>query len=150
MLTLTLEQLLSKLEPEGECLVWTGELFRSGYGKVTYKRVTQLAHRLLYQLQKGEIPATVVLRHTCDNPRCANLQHLLPGTHQDNSDDCVSRGRQAKGEGHGRATIDRKTAQQIKDLALAESYTQAKIASLYGVKRSLVSDIKGGRCWGGV
>lgn len=55
-------------------------------------------HRLAYAAAQGipieEVPS--LLRHTCDNPRCVNPQHLIPGTHQDNANDRVSRGRNAK------------------------------------------------------
>lgn len=33
------------------------------------------------------------VRHTCDNPRCFNPRHLIPGTHQENMADKAERGR---------------------------------------------------------
>lgn len=31
--------------------------------------------------------------HTCDNPRCVDLDHLFEGSNSDNIKDCVSKGR---------------------------------------------------------
>ncbi|ACP44084.1 hypothetical protein VPP93_gp13 [Vibrio phage VP93] len=38
----------------------------------------------------------VVVRHTCDNPRCINPDHLIGGTIADNNRDRAERGRSAK------------------------------------------------------
>lgn len=38
----------------------------------------------------------VVARHTCDNPRCINPAHIVPGTIADNNRDRAERGRSAK------------------------------------------------------
>lgn len=38
----------------------------------------------------------VVVRHTCDNPRCINPDHLIPGTRADNNRDRAERNRSAK------------------------------------------------------
>lgn len=35
----------------------------------------------------------LVARHTCDNPRCVNPDHLVEGTQKDNIGDAVQRGR---------------------------------------------------------
>lgn len=55
--------------------------------------VCTFKHRRVYFNATGQLPA--VVRHTCDNPHCINLEHLVGGTHQDNMDDMVSRKRSA-------------------------------------------------------
>ncbi|QJD54916.1 hypothetical protein PssvBMR7_gp29 [Pseudomonas phage MR7] len=42
----------------------------------------------------------VIVRHTCDNSRCVNPEHLEPGTPADNSRDMVQRGRSLRNENH--------------------------------------------------
>ncbi|MFN9506822.1 MAG: hypothetical protein ACK57J_20070 [Rubrivivax sp.] len=52
-------------------------------------------HRLAYAEAHGLLIEDVppLLRHTCDNSRCINAKHLIPGTHQDNADDKARRRR---------------------------------------------------------
>jgi transcriptional regulator with PAS, ATPase and Fis domain len=50
----------------------------------------------MYEQINGAIPKGKLLRHKCDNPHCINPDHLETGTHQDNVNDKVSRGRSAK------------------------------------------------------
>jgi hypothetical protein len=81
-------------------------LDKDGYGLMQsyvngYKKHFRM-HRVSYQvfnniyLQKSDI-----ICHKCDNPKCINPAHLFLGTHKDNSDDKVSKGRQAKGAKNG-------------------------------------------------
>ena len=58
-------------------------------GKLYY--VHRLAYAEAHGLSIEDAPP--LLRHTCDNPRCINPVHLLPGTHKDNARDRVERGR---------------------------------------------------------
>lgn len=54
------------------------------------------AHRVVYMKHNAVSPQDIdgkVIRHTCDNARCINPEHLVIGTYQDNMDDKVSRGR---------------------------------------------------------
>lgn len=56
-------------------------------------------HRLVYCSHNGfELKdiAGLVIRHTCDNPRCINPKHLLSGTTADNNRDRAERMRSAK------------------------------------------------------
>ena len=57
-----------------------------GYGGVAASRVS-------YALQRGDVAAGLFVCHTCDNPRCIDPFHLFLGTHQENVDDAVRKGR---------------------------------------------------------
>lgn len=84
-------------------------LNNSGYAnyQVTTNRIKRhvLMHRVAYQLHYNDIIETSdVICHKCDNPACINPKHLFKGTHKSNSDDKLSKGRQAKGKTNGRYT----------------------------------------------
>lgn len=77
---------------ESGCIEWQGNRDADGYGRLeTFGEV--LAHRIAYMMQNGSIPEGMVICHRCDNPPCVNPAHLFLGSHQDNADDCVSKGR---------------------------------------------------------
>lgn len=103
----------------GDCWVWTARVGSHGYGEITIsdhmgKRVVN-AHRVSYEISNGAIPSGLLVRHKCDFRICVNPLHLEVGTHQDNSNDCVSRGRTPKGENHYRRTKTYKTIEGEKN-----------------------------------
>lgn len=90
------QRLWSKIDvkSEDECWPWKGTLNKQGYGAIGFKdRKPKGAHRVTYQITKGDIPEGMVVMHTCDNPQCCNPKHLKLGTYSDNSEDMVSKGR---------------------------------------------------------
>ena len=91
-----LSRLMSKISRDETtgCWNWTGALSR-GYGLLSsrFGKSPHKAHRLSYELHKGQIPEGMVVRHTCDNTRCCNPDHLVIGTQRDNANDMASRGR---------------------------------------------------------
>lgn len=76
------------------CWAWQGDILATGYGRTFIKRIGSGAHRLALILSCGEPPDDKPCAcHSCDNRACCNPQHLRWGSHQDNADDKISRGR---------------------------------------------------------
>lgn len=147
-----LERFLQKVvdRPEGGCWRWGGSFFPNGYGqfyaKVDGKRTSLGAHRVSYEAFHGPIPEGLVVRHKCDNPGCVAPHHLELGTHQDNHNDKVERGRQARGEGHGLSRLTAKAVRAI-DQLLGQGDTNVKLAAQFGVCPATIGHIRRGRVW---
>lgn len=55
-----------------------------GYGYVTVKQKTRLAHVVSYEMYVGPVPEGLTLDHLCVNSPCINPKHLEPVTMQEN------------------------------------------------------------------
>lgn len=113
----------------------SGELHRKVYAK---------NHGLTLDDIRGQ-----VVRHTCDNGRCINPEHLLLGSHQDNVQDRVDRGRTPKGEAHCCAKL---TAEQVVEIRrrykprCRVNGTRA-MGREFGVHQYTISEIVRGVIW---
>ncbi len=95
------KRFLSKINrtPAGpkRCHLWIGHTNQTGYGlvqgSIDYEGYSFLAHRVAWAIKHQREPGDLVIRHSCDNPRCCNESHLIKGTQQDNVDDRTRRGR---------------------------------------------------------
>lgn len=86
--------LRSMLKPvESGCHEWQGFIGTFGYAMTTYRGKTRVVHRLLWQLVNGPVPKKMDVCHSCDNRKCANLDHLWIGTRQQNLLDASSKKR---------------------------------------------------------
>lgn len=76
------------------CWLWNGNLDKDGYGRIFVAgRGKVRAHRIAFELYKHKIPKKLLVCHKCDNPRCVRPAHLWLGTHVDNMQDMISKGR---------------------------------------------------------
>lgn len=79
------------------CWHYKGALDSGGYGIVSYLGKLTQAHRLSWFFTNGEIPEGLLVCHKCDNRRCCNPDHLFLGTHKDNMQDMIKKGRHRYG-----------------------------------------------------
>jgi len=78
---------------ESGCWIWTGFIDKTGYGIFNDKWKKRRAHRASYELYVGPIPSGLLIRHKCDTRACVSPDHLVIGTHAENTADMLARGR---------------------------------------------------------
>ncbi len=163
------EKLLNKIKIINNCWEWQGGLNNAGYGKIRNGKKHLSAHRLSYELFKGQIPEGKLVCHSCDNKKCVNPDHLWLGTQKENIQDAKKKGILPKqfGRKHSEETLkklklrkhsDRRGDKhhlkkltsddvfKIREL-LDQGIKQVEIAKLYDVDSSAISNIKRKRNW---
>jgi hypothetical protein len=145
------EKLFSKSfspEPNTGCWIWTGYIGVGGYGHMSVrnrkKTDHKYAHRHSFERSNGPVPHGMIVLHSCDNRWCVNPEHLSVGTHQENMDDMVSRGRSLVNNKNS-AKIDIETARKVYMATLL--YSQTEVARQFSISQPLVSMIRNGRVW---
>lgn len=143
------------------CWIWQGAKYVRGYGFLLLKNKKLLVHRAAYILFNQPIIPGMDILHSCDNPACCNPGHLRQGTHKENVNDAVKRGRIAtgdrhgsktvpgcmkRGSNHGMARLNEEQVKTIRDLA-SNGETQIAIAQCFGVARGTVAAIVNMRTW---
>jgi hypothetical protein len=91
-----LQRFMSKFSPEPNsgCWLWTAAISFDGYGIIGYDSHRSVgAHRVSYELFKGNIPKGLFVMHSCDNRCCVNPSHLSVGTAKANAHDMIAKGR---------------------------------------------------------
>lgn len=124
-------------EPNSGCWLWTAALSTTGYGVLNIKRKVTYAHRLSYQLHKGEVGDMFVCHH-CDTRCCVNPDHLFLGTPKDNVADMFKKGRE---KNRSRLTSDDVLSIVESDLPIKQ------LAALHHVHYEHIRAIQNGKYW---
>lgn len=120
----------------GPCHLWIGALDRHGYGEISLgptSRPRVGAHRVAFLAHYGRWPEPNAL-HRCDNPPCVRWEHLYEGTHADNSEDMVRKGR----------SVAKVTSEQVKEIRkryASGKVTQVQLAEEFGLRQTQISNI---------
>lgn len=121
-----------KSTPSG-CMEWSGSVDGCGYGTIRSNGVLVKTHRIMADAPKG----TEVL-HSCDNPRCCNVEHLSLGTHADNMIDRSRKNRMGKQQ--------KLTPEQVRAIRKSNKRI-CDLAREYGVVHSCIINIQKRRRW---
>lgn len=120
------------------CWPWKNYITERGYGVFTKKGTAYRAHRVALWLHSGQDCPEMSVCHTCDNGKCCNPAHLYWGTHRQNMQDKIARGRAngLKGVKNPRAKLDPQKVREIR--RLAKELTTTELARRYDVDRKAV------------
>lgn len=169
----------SKVDRRGadECWLWRAAIksVKTPYGLVIFHGVQTHAHRAAWILTHGPVPTGLHVLHKCDNAQCVRPDHLYLGTHQQNMNDKMERGRHrvltgdawravhparrgykqplermARGSRVGSAKL---TEMQVLRIKLALKHNRRRyglhraLAAELGVDRTVIWQIDTGRTW---
>ena len=70
------ERFWSKAEKTDSCWNWKSNMHFKGYGLFSLNGKTVKAHRIAFELSKGQILEGLTIDHLCRNRRCVNPSHL--------------------------------------------------------------------------
>jgi hypothetical protein len=129
------------------CWPWLGAKDKDGYPYIsTGPSRCSRALKVIYQAYVGPVPPGKEIRHTCDHPWCGNYGHMIPGTHMENVQDCVSRQRQGRGSQKQTAKLHESDIPTIR-MRVRSGETQTSVARHYGVSQVVISNIMRGKSW---
>ena len=142
-------KMLNNIEFSNKCWIWKGSVSQFGYGRVRIKNKASVpAHRVMYELYKGDIENNLNVCHTCDNRLCVNPDHLWLGTDKENHSDMVEKGRRTILRGSENKKSKLKESDILKIMDMEKSgMKRIEIAKTYHVNWSTIDRIFRKETW---
>ena len=126
----------------GDCTYTVGtHLDKDGYPRMKWKGRLWRLNRWIYTLVHGEIPLGMVVGHRCNNKGCINPNHLYLTTPEQNSTDAAKDGLYFSGHHNSKIKFAKEDVEAMWDMYHNQHITQTKLAKLYGIYQSRVSEI---------
>lgn len=135
-----LDRLVLNAKKIGKCIEWQRSIHSAGYGQIWHIARNLSTHRVAYELFIGPIPDGLLVLHKCDNRLCVRPEHLFLGTNLDNAKDRMKKGRQATGQGNGKARMTKTAIREVRQRC-ACGETQAVVAAEFGIGIRHVQDL---------
>ena len=125
-----------------KCWEWMGAVNHEGYGQIWIEQRTVRAPRFILELKCPGLPKDLLTRHLCNNARCVNPDHVVPGTPKENAQDVIVSGRDRKTENR----YSPEFAAQVRAEAAVPGVTRIAIARKHGMcVRTLRNILDGNR-----
>lgn len=80
-------------EPNTGCWLWLGRVTGGRRGRPQYPICSEHGRKHYVSHLAIDVPPGMIACHRCDTPLCVNPGHLFVGTHADNRQDAVAKGR---------------------------------------------------------
>ena len=146
------ERFIAKVNKTNFCWLWTGAKYRFGYGhfrrKINNKWMMYKTHRYSYEHFYGPVPEGLLVLHKCDNPACVNPEHLYAGTHQQNIQDQILRGRKSFGRNKKHVWLNLEKANEFRQYAKDNpGMKQNQMAQNLGTSVAQLSRILNNKIW---
>lgn len=142
----------TNVDHETGCWLWALTITKHGYAQggtiaLVAKYGTHRIHKISYQVFVGVVPSDLHVRHKCRNKHCCNPEHLELGTAVENMADKVRDGTGAIGSKQGSAKLTEVDVAHIRELFATGSYSMYKLAKLYQINHTTMTDIIRRKHW---
>lgn len=143
---------------DNECWNWKFYTNKSGYGRYRIGNKFYYSNRIAWFLSNKSDPSSLLVCHSCDNPKCCNPKHLFLGTHLDNMNDSVNKGRRSvlpnnpfssnavSGEKNPQSKLTAQDVASIRNMYKL-GYRQVYISRKFNITQSNVSRIVKRETW---
>lgn len=138
-----------EIDSETGCWEWTAGAHENGYGYISVEGDNMGAHRLSYQLHKGEIPEGALICHRCHNPSCVNPDHLYAGDESSNAQDAIDNDDwpDMKETGLQNSPLTEDMVREMRELYATGDVTYSDLSERFDVAMATVSRVITGEGW---